>query len=248
MFDPYLAPAFLRLRQAELGEGRARAGQRGAEHEKAETRREGPPAKRQRQAPGTQRLSEELPPRQQQQQQQRQCQEADACAKSEEQGDEEAAQRRAAAEEHLRELQLGFSKGGLLAPWLRQLLRELHVGGLGEGQAAPLRQLKWPEQPQERLDTMQQEHKQQQHGQQQRQLEDEEQQHQSPDEQCLADRVWELAQQWTEVNAWQPRLEAACRAAGLPPPQQRHEWLPLATGTCVVFEASWHPARPGQFS
>ena len=55
----------------------------------------------------------------------------------------------------------------------------------------------------------------------------------------LAERVWQLALSWSDVEAWQPRLAAACGAAGLPQPQHRHEWLPLATGCCVVFEASW---------
>lgn len=55
---------------------------------------------------------------------------------------------------------------------------------------------------------------------------------QQPDSQ-----VWQLAQQWTDVPAWRLSLEAACHAAGLPPPQHRHELLPLATGWCLVFEA-----------
>lgn len=59
----------------------------------------------------------------------------------------------------------------------------------------------------------------------------------------LAERVWRMALSWTELEAWKPRLEAACSAAGLAPPQHRHEWLPLATGWCVVFEASWAGRR-----
>lgn len=51
--------------------------------------------------------------------------------------------------------------------------------------------------------------------------------------------VWQLAQQWTDTPAWQPRLVAACRAAGLPEPQHPWEYLPLATGPCVVFEVSF---------
>lgn len=57
-----------------------------------------------------------------------------------------------------------------------------------------------------------------------------------PRQQALAERVWQLAQQWGDTAAWRPRVEAACATAGLPPPAQRHEWLPLATGWCVVFE------------
>jgi hypothetical protein len=52
----------------------------------------------------------------------------------------------------------------------------------------------------------------------------------------LHEEVWQLVQQWTDVPAWRPRLAAACAAAGLPPPRCRHEWLPLATGWCIVFE------------
>ena len=58
------------------------------------------------------------------------------------------------------------------------------------------------------------------------------------EQQQLAERVWQLATQYSELDAWRPRAEAACAAAGQAPPQRRHEWLPLATGWCVVFEVS----------
>jgi hypothetical protein len=126
-----------------------------------------------------------------------------------------------AAQKHLAELELGFGRDSQLAPWLRLLLLEghgdeeagRHLGGRRPCQEAG---------------------------------------HKLGQATCAADGgssadghwacsdiakvAWQLAQEWTDLPAWRPRLAAACAAAGLPPPSRRHEWLPLATGTCVVFE------------
>lgn len=192
MFDPYLVPAYLQLRQAETGTG---AGQHQNGHQRSDPTQEGPPAKRRRGAPHAE-PSQQHRGRRQQQEQALPC-EIDQGQNGEQ---DEVAEWQAAAKEHLQELSTGFSKGGLLAPWLRQLLRQLRPG-TGDDQAAQQKQ-------------------------------------QQQEQQSLDSRVWQLAQEWTELSAWQPRVSAACAAAGLPPPRRRHEWLPLATGTCVVFEAS----------
>ncbi|KAL4420190.1 hypothetical protein ABPG77_011406 [Micractinium sp. CCAP 211/92] len=206
MFDPYLVPAYLQLRQAETGAG---AEQQQNGQERSANAQEGPPSKRRRQAPHAE------PPQQHQGRHQQQEEQALPCEVDQGQNDEhgEAAERQTAANKHLRELSMGFSKGGLLAPWLRQLLRQLRPG-TDDDQAAQL------------------------------------QQQQQQQQQSLDSRVWQLAQQWTELSAWQPRVSAACAAAGLPPPGRRHEWLPLTTGTCVVFEVAgailkfFHPEDP----
>ncbi|KAL4448536.1 hypothetical protein ABPG75_005755 [Micractinium tetrahymenae] len=225
MFDPYLVPAYLRMRQAEAEAGQ----QQGGLQRKPTAGQEGPPAKRQRQ---------ERPALQAQQAQRHHASEQQqARAGADEAGgveeDDEAAGRRAAVEHHLRELSFGFSKGGLLAPWLRQLLQQLQPGTRGEQAAQQQQQQQQPQQPSGAVLLPQEEEEQQQH-----------------ERQSLGDRVWQLALQWTELPVWRPRLEAACSAAGLAPPRRRREWLPLATGTCVVFEVAgailkfFHPEDP----
>ena len=185
MLDPYLAPAYLKLRQQQ----RQQKQQQGASDAAGVTDSVGaapPPAKRRRRS--RQFLAR---------QQGLGVAGAGEAAASSAAEEEEAAAAEAAAMEHLGELSgRGLSRDGPLGPWLRQLLLQRE----GQGWALPL---------------------------------------------PLHDRVWELAQRWGELDAWQARLAAACSAAGLAPPRHRAEWLPLATsGWCTVFQArSTHTLR-----
>ncbi len=144
--------------------------------------------------------------------------------------DEDRAADQAAAEDHLESLTLGFSRDAFLGPWLRGLLQQLGELQLpaaeGERQqgvgAATLKQ----DAP---AGMRPQQQQQQQQGAPAATQQEQEQER-------LAERVWQLAQQWSDVERWRPLLEQACLAAGLQAPGALHEWLPLATGWCVVFE------------
>ena len=226
LFDERLAPAFLKAQQQQLlllqrGQQNSELPQPTQQQEQAAEA--APPAKRRRHASGSLAA----------------CKPAAAAAAAaavaaqgqhhpingEEGGSEEreGAEEEAALAAHLKELGPGFGRDDLLAGWLRQLLLSLRPTSAGGGadidDGGACSDAATAAQPGAGAAPQQQEQQQQQAQRAQR-----------------AERVWELAERWSEVAAWRPRLAAACRAVGLPPPAHRHEWLPLATGWCVTFE------------